>query len=109
MRTLKFIVDKQVISLDPKCDFTGLYPGSSGYLQAKFIFSSEWLGTVKVAAFFSNLGKEYSPQLLGEDNTCMIPMEALEKRKFKVQIIGKDGNTKLTTNKVTVSQNGGKE
>ena len=109
MRTLKFIVDKQVMSLDPKCDFTGLYPGSEGYLQAEFSFSSDWNKAVKVAAFFSNLGREYPPQLLEDGKTCMIPAEALEKRKFKVQIIGKDGDAKLTTNKVMVSQNGGKE
>ena len=109
MRTLKFIVNKQIITLDPNCDFTGLIPGSEGYLQAEFIFSPEWRNCVKVAAFYSILGKEFPPQKLEDGKTCMIPAEALKGRKFKVQVIGKDDRVKLTTNKVTVSQNGGKE
>lgn len=109
MRTLKFIVDKQIISQNPACDFTGLFPGSEGYLQAEFSFSPEWNGSTKVAAFYSNLGREYPPQLLEDGRTCMIPVEALQKRKFKIQIIGQQGDIKLTTNKLTISQNGGRE
>ena len=46
MRTLKFIVKGQTIVLDPNCDTTSLVPGSSGYVQAEFDFSSEWEGDV---------------------------------------------------------------
>lgn len=109
MRTLKFIVNKQIITLDPNCDLSGLIPGSEGYLQAEFSFSSEWKNCVKVAAFYSFLGKEYQPQLLKDGKRCMIPAEALKGRRFKVQVIGKDNDVKITTNKVTVCQNGGKE
>ena len=109
MRTLKFIVNKQIITLDPKCDLSDLIPGSEGYLQAEFSFSSEWKNCVKVAAFYSFLGKEYQPQLLKDGRTCMIPAEALRGRRFKVQVIGKNEDAKITTNKVTVCQNGGKE
>lgn len=108
MRTLSFIVDEQIIKQDPSCDFTGLIPGSEGYIQAKFSFSSEWRKCVKVAAFYSVLGTEYPPQLLQDGKSCMIPAEALKHKNFKIQIIGKDGNVKLTTNKLTISQNGGK-
>lgn len=38
MRTLKFIVDEQIIRQDPNCDFSNLVPGSKGYLQAYFHF-----------------------------------------------------------------------
>lgn len=109
MRTLKFIVDGLVIKQDPNCDFSGLVPGSDGYLEAAFTFSPEWNGCAKGAGFFSFLGTEYEPKLLKNDR-CVIPAEALSKRKFKIQIIGqaKDGSKTLTTNKVTVSQNGGK-
>lgn len=109
MRTLKFNVNKQIITLDPNCDFSGLIPGSEGYLKAVFSFSPEWKKHVKVAAFYSILGTEHPPQLLEDGKSCMIPAEALKNRKFKVQVIGKDGDVKLKTNKVTVSQNGGKE
>ncbi len=108
MRTLKFIVTDQIIAQDPKCDFSGLVPGTAGYVQAEFSFSSEWAGFTKVAAFWSALGKEYPPQILRDGKSCMIPAEALERRTFKVQVIGKGPNSKkLTTNKVEVIQNGG--
>lgn len=109
MRRIKFIVSKQIITLDPKCDISGLVPGSEEYLQAEFSFSPEWKKCVKVAAFYSILGREYTPQILKDGNTCVIPAEALKGRRFKVQVIGKDGDTKMTTNKVIVCQNGGKE
>ena len=39
MRTLKFIVEGQIIKQDPSCDFTNLVPGTEGYLRAEFSFS----------------------------------------------------------------------
>lgn len=109
MRTLKFIVDQQIIKQDPNCDFSGLVPGTEEYLQAEFVFSKEWVGCTKVAAFYSSMGKEYEPQLLENGKTCIIPAKALERRSFKVQVIGKKGDFKITTNKATVSQNGDRE
>lgn len=107
MRTLKFIVDGQSIKQDPNCDFTGLIPGTEGYLQAEFSFSSDWSGCTAVAAFYSNLGKEYEPQLI-KNGRCLIPAEALAKSIFKVRVIGRKTNYKLGTNKVSVHQKGGK-
>lgn len=104
MRTLKFIVEGQTLRPDPTCDFSNLVPGSSDYLQAEFDFSAEWDNRVKVVGFFSNLGKEYEPQVLKNGKYCVIPSEALAKSIFKVQIIGH----KLCTNKVIVHQKGGK-
>ncbi len=109
MRTLKFIVNGFEIKPNPNCDFTGLYPGTEGYLRAEFSFSSEWRNCVKVAAFYSNLGTEYPPRLLKDGKSCIIPAEALRRKTFKIRVIGKDGDIKIRTNKVTVSQNGGKE
>ena len=108
MRTLKFIVDGQTISLDPDCDFSGLTPGAEGYLVAKFSFSPEWNDTTKVAAFFSNLGREFQPQIIKADRTCTIPIEAVAKSIFKVQVIGQRGAYKISTNKVKVYQKGGR-
>lgn len=107
MRILKFIVEDQTIKQDPDCDFNGLVPGTEGYLLAEFDFSPEWANTVKVVSFFSNMGKEYTPQLLKDGKTCVIPPEALEKRVFKLRVTGKHATYTLTTNKVAVSQNGG--
>lgn len=106
MRTLKFIVDGQTIKLDPGCDFSGLVPGSSGYLQAEFSFSQDWSGAVKIAGFYSVLGREFPPQILNDGKTCIIPAEALKKKTFKVQVVGKKNDTIIRTNKLAVSQNG---
>lgn len=108
MRTLKFIVKGQTISLDPDCDFDGLIPGTEGYLRAEFSFSPEWDNTTKVAAFYSNLGTEFEPQIIEADRTCMIPVQALEKSIFKVQVIGQRNTYKLSTNKIKVYQKGGR-
>ena len=108
MRTIHFNVDKQTISLDPAYDVSGLVPGTKGYLLANFSFSSEWDGCVKVAAFFSNLGKEYEPRVLTNGTSCVIPPEALAKSVFKVQVIGQKGDYNICTNKTIVHQKGGK-
>lgn len=109
MRTLRFIVKGQVITQDPSCNFDGLVPGSDGFLEASFEFSPDWAGMTKVVAFWSPMGKEYPPQKLRKGRVCTIPAEALERRSFKVQVIGMDANAKkLTTNKIEVTQNGGK-
>ena len=104
MRTLRFIVNDQIIEQDPNCDFSGLIPGTEGYLRAEFIFSPEWIGCAKVAAFFSPMGREYPPQVLKDGKTCDIPAEALKKQSFKVQVLGKKKNYKIITNKVAVCQ-----
>lgn len=108
MRTLRFIVDGQIIRHDPNCDFSGLVPGSDGLIEAKFSFSPDWKNCIKVAAFFSPLGTEYPPQKLENDGTCIVPAEALDLRSFNVQVIGRTPKMKITTNKLTIKQNGGK-
>ena len=108
MRTIHFIVNKQTLSLDPTCDISGLVPGTKGYLLANFSFSSEWDDCAKVAAFFSNLGREYEPQVLANGVSCVIPSEALEKSIFKVQVLGRKNDYNISTNRLIVRQNGGK-
>ena len=108
MRVLKFNVDRQIITLNPECDFSGLVPGTNGYIKAEFSFSSEWDKCVKVASFWSMLGEEYEPQVLTDGKSCYIPEEALKRRTFKVQVLGRGKDFRLTTNKVEVIQEGGK-
>lgn len=107
MRTLKFIVEGQIIKPDPNCDFSNLVPGTEGYLRAEFSFSSEWKGCAKVASFWSAVGDEYPPQVLSDGFSCLIPAEATRRYAFRVGIIGKGSNIKLITNKVAVVQTGG--
>lgn len=106
MRTLKFKVSGMTLLRDQECDFTGLVPGSEGYIQAEFEFSEDWNDCVKVAAFYSIFGKEYTPQEL-KDNKCLIPAEALAKRSFKIQVLGKKQDYKITSSKIIVNQDGG--
>lgn len=107
MRVLKFKVNDLSIQQDPECDFSGLVPGTEGYLWAEFSFSPEWDECVKVASFTSVFGKEYTPQVLIE-NRCSIPAEALVRESFKLRVMGKSPSKKLVTNKITVKQDGGK-
>lgn len=108
MRTLKFIVKDQIIEKDPNCDFENLVPGTEGYLQAEFKFSSEWAGCVRFAEFSTALGSVKSVKPLKYGQTCLIPADVLKKRTFKIRVIGKKEDFEITTDKVAVSQNGGK-
>lgn len=107
MRTLRFIVDGMQITPDPKCNFDGLVPGSSEYVQAEFVFSPEWKGVKKVVAFYSRLGRQYPAQGIEGDNTCKIPTEALARERFKLCVVGMKNKAMYRTNKVEVIQNGG--
>lgn len=112
MRTLRFIVDGETIKQDPTCDFSDLFPGKNPNVLAEFAFSSDWEGANKVAAFWSILDKEYEPQVIEDDATCVIPSEALAKASFKIQVLGKKKKSRhntnmLSTNKLTIRQTGG--
>lgn len=105
MRTLKFAVNAQRITSDPNCDFSGIVPGTAGYLKAHFSFSPEWSGMVKVAEF-----RKYAcdapvsvPIINGE---CMVPSEVTGGKVWNVKIIGKRGDIVLPTGNCKVEQEG---
>ena len=106
MRTLKFIVDGQILRQDPTCDFNNIVPGTEGYLRAEFAFSQEWDRTVKVVSFTRG-NKEFTPQVLKDNKSCTIPSEALEWRIFQLKVIGRRSDFKIITNKIAVLQDGG--
>ncbi len=107
MRTLKFIVDGQILKKDPNCDFSNLVPGSEGYVRVAFAFSPEWNGCVKVASFWSAMGKEYPPQVLEDGTSCLVPSEALERYSYDLSVLGKKEKYRIKTNVVRVVQDGG--
>ena len=110
MRTLRFTVNDQIVDKDHNCDFSGLVPGTKGYLEAEFAFSPEWKDTVRIAEFYSSMGRELPCRILRDGYLCDIPEEAVKRRTFKIRVIGmKKSGAILTTNKVVVSQNGGRE
>lgn len=107
MRVIRFIVKDNTIAIDPTCDLSVLFPGRDDPIIAEFDFSPEWKSRVKVASFCSIMDKEYPPQVINDDETCMIPIEALAKVAFKVQVIGKrKGGKPVKTNSVVVYQSG---
>lgn len=108
MEILKFIVDGQNIALDPTCNVDKLVPGTERYVLAEFVFSKEWDSCSKVAAFYSNLGREFEPQILKDGKLCVIPSQALRMSVFKVKVFGKKDNYTICTNKIIVHQKGGK-
>ena len=101
VRTLKFIVDRQIIRQDPACDFSGLIPGTKGYLCAEFQFSSEWKGCKKAASFFS-FGNEGAVPIV--NGKCDIPEKVLTRNKFSVKVVGERDDYRITTGKVEVLQ-----
>ena len=104
MRILEFEADKQLLRKAPGCDFSNIVPGTSGYLFAKFAFSEDWLGCVKVAVFQYN-GQDHAVKL--EDDACKIPSEALAGSKFKVSVKGaRPGGYCITSTFTTVRQEG---
>lgn len=106
MKTVVFNVNGQSIYRDDPLDV--LVAGSCGYLKAKFVFSNDWEGCEKVAGFFSKYGVEFEPQRLSNDNTCIIPEEALEYHEFKLRLYGRKQGVTITTRPITITQYGGK-
>ena len=106
MRILKFIVEGSTLKQDPSCNFKGLFPGANQPIQAEFSFSEDWIGIPKVVGFYSMLDNEYPPQLIDENNRCMIPPEALERTAFKLKVLGRKHKTITPTNTITVYQKG---
>lgn len=104
MRTMRFIVEGRQIRLEPRNNLADNNTSLEDYTRAEFSFSKEWLNSPKVVAFYSRLGAEYPPQALKDGQSCLIPLEALEKRFFKVQVLGRNG---LKTNKLEIDRKGG--
>lgn len=102
MRELRFNVSGQSIIKDKSCDFSGIVAGTEGYLYAKFSFSKEWNGCLKVASFWKN-GQEHSAPITN-DCKCVIPKEALNWSSFEVSCTGRKKAYTITTNRVRVSQ-----
>lgn len=104
MRILRFRVDGQRLKKSAGCDFSGITRGSSGYLCARFDFSTDWDGYAKAACFYNDGIAYYAP--LDAENRCMIPTAALTGRMFGVSVTGRKGSSTVTTNKERVRQNG---
>ena len=65
-------------------------------------WGNDWRGC-KVAASFWYDGKEYAV-LLDDNNSCVIPAEALVGDRFEVSLTGARGTNLIKSTKVTVKQ-----
>lgn len=101
MRTLNFSVHNQCLS--KQGDFSNIVSGSQGYLKCTFSFCSEWDGLLKVAEFRVY---ESDDPILEKiiSNSCMVPAEVTKKKQWYVNVIGKKGEKKITTNKERIKQ-----
>ena len=108
MRVLRFFVDGKTIVPDLTSDFDGLFPGRNNDILAEFEFSPEWYEYDIVATFWSMMGIEYPPQELDVYYTCSIPMAALQRPAFKIQMRATDenGDVVMTTDRLTIYQRG---
>ena len=105
MRTLRFVVDAQKISPDPSCDFSGIVPGTAGYLKSHFSFSAEWSGMVKVAEFRKYACDSPIPIPIVHWE-CILPEEVTDGKSWLVKVIGKKGDVILPTGNCKVEQEG---
>ena len=106
MRNLVFNVNGQLITRENPNEL--IVAGTSGYWEAKFMFSKDWDNTQKVVAFYTKYGKELPPCVLSAENTCKIPKEALSLHEFKLSVLGKRKDCVITTKPITITQYGGK-
>lgn len=93
---LKFVVNNQIIE---RTDTFVPVRSSKNYLYAEFDFQTDdWNGKSKTVLFRSG-DNEPVPVLLGETNTCIVPVEVLVGASFSVSIVA--GNL-ITANMVIV-------
>lgn len=104
MRTLEFEVKQQRLRKQPGCDFSHIVAGSFGYLKAKFYFSSEWDNCKKAASFICEGSDEEHAVLLDENNSCVIPSEALVGNSFDVFVTGVRPGLLIQTARTSVKQ-----
>lgn len=103
LSTLNFKAKGKKLEKLEGSNFEDLVNKDQPYSKAKFWFrGNEWRGCTKVASFFLD-GTEHV-SILGTDDTCDIPKEALVGRKFYVSVTGLRYGFKIKTNKVEVSQ-----
>lgn len=106
MRTLRFIVtDGQRLFKDPDCNFSGIFKGTSGYLEAEFELSSEWRGC-KVCAIFSKPAykKPVEYPVILKGNKCLIPDEVLNEDRIMVSLLGMKKDYKIKSSTAIIRQ-----
>lgn len=83
-------------------DSNKVVENSVDYLQIKFTFTEDWNNTTKIAFF--TYGSETYSEVIGEDGTCYVPVEANKYPGFSFSLIGYGNGTtqKIPTNSSNV-------
>lgn len=102
---LIFDIKKQTLALIRGSD--RVVADAQNFLTAKFTFSEEWEGLVKVAQFHREIPKHHFDIYIGNDGTCTIPWEVLEyEGEFSVNVYGQsdagEPNVIATVNSVSI-------
>ena len=105
MQDWRFIITGQMIKKGPDSPFNKMVAGSANYYTAVFEMDKAWAGYSCLAHFTTNGCEEYVPII---DRRAVIPEKILEYKMFEVSVVGQKESGRLTTNKTTVRQIGGK-
>ena len=62
---------------------------------------------MKVVGFYYG-NTEFPPKVLDDKNYCIIPHEALKNPSFDIRVFGRREGFEISTNKISIDQNGGK-
>ena len=101
-RILEFEVNKQKLRKKRGCDFSYIVANSVGYLRAKFYFSSEWDGCVKIASFWKGDQEHAVP--LDKNDSCYVHPEVLGEETFQVSVTCARPGYKIESTKTRVKQ-----
>lgn len=86
MRILEFRVEGQRLRKSDSCDFSGIAPGTIGYLKLHFIFDGDWYDCNKIC-IFDTLTKSVPVKI--ENGYCLVPEEISKSSSFSVSLVGK--------------------
>ena len=91
MQTLTFCVERDRIKKHSTFDGDTLYLDPKEPIQIRFIFSPDWDEyPLKVVGFYNRKREELTPQVLLDENTCVLPVEALDDGIFYIKILGQN-------------------
>ena len=101
MRQIKANVYEDSIVVDPYYYESSMatIPKPDEIVEIHFSFSQDWNGYTKVIGFWDRHHEECEPQMLRDDNVCVLPADVLKDFIFYVKVYGKYGQSLRTTEK----------
>ena len=94
-----------MLKKDPSCSFRRLMMGTQNWYRAVFSFDENWNGFAIVAEFQAN--NEDPIYMPVNHNICMIPNYLSNYNQYSLRLIGQKNSSRIVTNNVKITQNGG--